>query len=111
MNSHQLSLRFRLGRDQRTTPGRRRQPRILAVATLRISRGHQYRRLLLADRSKPVSARRGLPTLALLAQLETAFDDKRGQGAGSFGRAHDSLVAPIATLDAFIALRGRDVGT
>ena len=79
MNSHQFSLRFRLGRDQRTTPGRRRQPKFLAVATLRISRGHQYRRLLLADRSKPVSARRGLPTLALLAQLETAFDDKRGK--------------------------------
>jgi hypothetical protein len=78
-NSHQFSLRFQLGRDQRTTPGRRRQPKFLAVATLRISRGHQYRRLLLADRSKPVSARRGLPTLALLAQLETAFDDKRGK--------------------------------
>ncbi len=58
-----------------------------------------------------MSARRGLPTLALPAQLETAFDDKRGQGTGSFGRARDSLVAPIATLDAFIALRGRDVGT
>ena len=62
-NSHQFSLCFRLGRDQRTTPGRRRQPKFLAVATLRISRGHQYRRLLLTDRSKPVSARRGLPTL------------------------------------------------
>ena len=58
-----------------------------------------------------MSARRGLPTLALPAQLETAFDDKRGQGTGSFGRARDSLVAPIATLDACIALRGRDVGS
>ena len=29
MNSHQFSLRFRLGRDQRTTPGRRRQPKFL----------------------------------------------------------------------------------
>jgi hypothetical protein len=27
-NSHQLSLRFRIGRDQHTTPGRRRQPKI-----------------------------------------------------------------------------------
>ncbi|MFN9910193.1 MAG: hypothetical protein ACK56F_29455, partial [bacterium] len=52
---------------------------ILAVAALRINRGHQYRRLLLTDRSKPVSARRGLPTLTLLAQPETAFDDKRGK--------------------------------
>ncbi len=50
-----------------------------------------------------MSARRGLPTLELPAQLETAFDDKRGKGTGKFGRARDSLVAPIATLDAFIA--------
>jgi hypothetical protein len=27
-NSHQFSLRFRIGRDQHTTPGRRRQPKI-----------------------------------------------------------------------------------
>ncbi len=110
-NSHQFSLRFRIGRDQHATPGRRRQLKIFAVASLRISRGHQYRRLLLADRSRPVSARRGLPTLTLPAQPETAFDDKREQGAGNFGRARDSLVAPIVTLDAFIALRGGDVGT
>ena len=110
-NSHQFSLRFRLGRDQRTTPGRRRQPKFLAVATLRINRGHQYRRLLLTDRSKPVSARRGLPTLTSPAHPETAFEDKRDQGAGSCGRARDNLVVPIVTLDAFIALRGWDVGT
>jgi hypothetical protein len=79
----------------------------LAAALLRISRGHQYRRLFLTDRSKPVSARRSLPTLTLPAHPETAFDDKREQGAGSFGRARDSLVAPTVTLDAFIALRGR----
>ena len=91
--------------------GRHRQPEFLAVVTLRVNRGHQYRRLLLTDRSKPVSARRGLPTLALPARLETAFDDKRGQGTGSFGRARDSLTAPIVTLDAFIALRDWDVGT
>jgi hypothetical protein len=84
-NSHQFSLRFRLGRDQRTTPGRRRQPKFLAVATLRINRGHQYRRLLLTDRSKPVSARRGLPTLTLLAQPETAFDDKRSKELADSG--------------------------
>ena len=84
-NSHQFSLRFRLGRDQRTTPGRRRQPKFLAVATLRINRGHQYRRLLLTDRSKPVSARRGLPTLTLLARPETAFDDKRGKELAESG--------------------------
>ena len=85
MNSHQFSLRFRLGRDQRTTPGRRRQPKFLAVATLRINRGHQYRRLLLTDRSKPVSARRGLPTLTLPARPETAFDDKRGKELADSG--------------------------
>jgi len=78
-----------------------------AAASLRISRGHQYRRLLLTDRSKPVSARRGLPTLTLPAQPETALGDKREQGVGSFGRSRDSLVAPAVTLDAFIALRGR----
>ena len=57
----------------------------LAVATLRINRGHQYRRLLLTDRSKPVSARRGLPTLTLLARPETAFDDKRGKELAESG--------------------------
>ncbi len=45
------------------------------------------------------------------AHPETAFDDKRDQGAGSYGRARDNLVAPIVTLDAFIDLRGGDVGT
>ncbi|MFN9899040.1 MAG: hypothetical protein ACK55Z_09660, partial [bacterium] len=30
LNSHQFSLRFRLGRDQRTTPGRRRQPKFFS---------------------------------------------------------------------------------
>ncbi len=54
-----------------------------------------------------MSARRGLPTLALPAHPETAFDDKREQGAGCFGRACDSLAAPTVTLDALIALRGR----
>ncbi len=77
-----------------------------AAASLRISRGHQYRRLLLTDKSKPVSARRGLPTLMSPAHPETAFDDKRDQGAGSYGRARDNLVAPVVTLDAFIDLRG-----
>ncbi len=78
----------------------------LAAASLRISRGHQYRRLLLTDRSKPVSARRGLPTLTSPAHPETASDDRRDQGAGNYGRARDNLVAPAVTLDAFIALRG-----
>ncbi len=82
-----------------------------AAASLRISQGHQYRRLLLTDRSKPVSARRGLPTLTSPAHHETAFENKREQGAESCGRARDNLDAPIVTLDACIALRGRDVGT
>ena len=85
--------------------------RNLAVASLQISRGRQYRRLLLTDRSKPVSARRGLPTLTSPAHHETAFENKREQGAESCGRARDNLDAPIVTLDACIALRGRDVGT
>ncbi len=55
-----------------------------------------------------MSARRGLPTLTLPAHPETAFDDKWDQGAGSYGRARGSLVAPIVTLDAFIALRGAE---
>jgi hypothetical protein len=78
----------------------------LATASLRISRGHQYRRLLLTDRSKPVSARRGLPSLTSPAHPETTSDDRRDQGAGNYGRARDNLVAPAVTLDAFIALRG-----
>ena len=85
--------------------------RNLAVAPLRISRGHQYQRLFLTDRSKPVSARRGLPTLTSPAHPETVFENKRDQGADSCGRARYNLVAPIVTLDACIALRGRDVGT
>ncbi len=40
------------------------------------------------------------------AHPETAFGDKRDQGAGSYGHARDNLVAPIVTLDAFIDLRG-----
>ena len=84
-NLHQFSLRFRLGRDQRTTPGDADSPNFLAVVTLRVNRGHQYRRLLLTDRSKPVSARRGLPTLTLLAQLGTAFDDKRSKELADSG--------------------------
>ena len=59
--------------------------RNLAVASLRISRGHQYRRLLLTDRSRPMSVRRSLPTLALLARLETAFDDKRSKELADSG--------------------------
>ena len=85
MNSHQLSLRFRLGRDRRTTLGDTDSRNFLAVVTLRVNRGHQYRRLLLTDRSKPVSARRGLPTLTLLARPETAFDDKRGKELAESG--------------------------
>ena len=80
--------------------------RNLAVASLRISRGHQYRRLLLTDRSKPVSARRGLPTLTSPAHPETASGDRRDQEAGNYGRARDNLATPVVTLDAFIALRG-----
>ncbi len=53
-----------------------------------------------------MSARRGLPTLTLPAHPETAFDDKRDQGAGRYGRARDNLVAPVVALDAFINLRG-----
>ena len=80
--------------------------RNLAVATLRISRGHQYRRLLLTDRSKPVSARRGLPTLTSPAHPETASGDRRDQEAGNYGRARDNLATPVVTPDAFIDLRG-----
>ena len=77
------SLPARLGPTHDT--GRHRQPEFLAVVTLRVNRGHQYRRLLLTDRSKPVSARRGLPTLTLLARPETAFDDKRGKELAESG--------------------------
>ncbi len=80
--------------------------RKLAVAPLRISRGRQYRRLLLTDRSKPVSTGRGLPTLASLAHPETASDDSRGGEAGNYGRSRDNIAIPVVTLDAFIALRG-----
>ncbi len=80
--------------------------RNLAVASLRISRGRQYRRLLLTDRSKPVSAGRGLPTLTSPAHPGTASDDRRDQEAGNYGRARDNLATPVVTLDAFIALRG-----
>jgi hypothetical protein len=80
--------------------------RNLAIAPLRISRGRQYRRLLLTDRSKPVSAGRGLPTLTSPAHLGAASDDRRDQEAGNFGRTRDNLAIPVLTLDAFIALRG-----
>ena len=80
--------------------------RNLAVAPLRISRGRQYRRLLLTDNSKPVSAGRGLPTLTSPAHPGTASDDRRDQEAGNFGRTRDNLAIPVLTLDAFIALRG-----
>ncbi len=52
-----------------------------------------------------MSARRGLPTLTLPTYPETAFDDKREQGAGSV--LVIAWLPPIVTLDAFIALRGR----
>jgi hypothetical protein len=63
--------------------------RNLAVAPLRISRGRQYRRLLLTDNSKPVSAGRGLPTLTSLALPGAASDDERDQEASNYGRARD----------------------
>jgi hypothetical protein len=66
----------------------------LAAAPLRISRGRQYQRLLLAGRSKPVSAGRGLPTLTLPAHLGATSDDRRDQGAGNYGRARDKHSHP-----------------
>jgi hypothetical protein len=68
--------------------------RNLAVVPLRISRGHQYRRLLLADRSKPVSAGRGLPNLTSPAHPGTTSDDRRDQEAGNYGRARDKRSHP-----------------
>jgi hypothetical protein len=74
--------------------------RNLAVAPLRISRGRQYRRLLLTDSSKPVSAGRGLPTLTSQAHPGAASDDRRDQEAGNYGRARDNIAIPVVTLDA-----------
>ncbi len=85
--------------------------RNLAVAPLRISRGRQYRRLLLTDRSKPVSAGRGLPTLTSPAHPGAASDARQDQEAGNYGRARDNIAIPVVTLDAFITLQGVDVGT
>jgi hypothetical protein len=80
--------------------------RNLAVAPLRISQGRQYRRLLLTDNSKPVSAGRGLPTLTSLPLPGAASDNGRDQEASNYGRARDNIAIPVVTLDALSLSEG-----
>jgi len=84
----------------------------LAVVPLRISWGRQYRRLLLADRSKPVSAGRGLPTLTLPAHPGTTPTDRRDQEASHYGRTRDIRSHPSCHPRCFLSLsEGVEVGT
>jgi hypothetical protein len=76
----------------------------LAVVPLRMSRGRQYRRLLLADRSKPVSAGRGLPTLTLPAHPGTTPTDRRDQEASNYGHTRDTRSHPSCHPRCFLSL-------
>ncbi len=80
--------------------------RNLAVAPLRISRGRQYRRVLLADRSKTRVSWKGLPTLTSLTRPGTTSDNRRDQEAGNYGSARDNIAIPVVTLDALSLSEG-----
>ncbi len=78
-----LSLPVRSGpkHDTGATP----TARIFSCRDAPSKSGSPIPEVLLTDRSKPVSARRGLPTLTLPAQPETAFDDKRSKEPADSG--------------------------